>query len=442
MLVAGEIQEQGDEEELVQDDIDDAVAQGADTAIEEDAAPELSIPSPTPPTSLPQQSHDLPSTSQVQHTPPQSPLPQSQPPPQAYPQAADFPMSLLHEALNACAALTRRLERGNKVKVLKLRRLKKVGTSQRIESSDDNEMEDASNQGRMEDVLMVDKEDKKKTDESIDAGDDQVKGRQADIYKIDMDHVSKVLSMQEDKPNVQEVVDVDTTAKLITEVVTAAKESTAKTPNDTKSKDKGKGIMVEEPKPMKKKQQVEIDKEYARKLHEELNQEIDWDVAIDHVKQKAKDDPYVKRYQHLEHDKVAQALEITKLKRRVKRLERGNKVKVLKLRRLKKVGTSQRIESSDDNEMEDASNQGRMEDVLMVDKEDKKKTDESMDAGDDQVKGRQADIYKIDMDHVSKVLSMQEDKPNVQEVVDVDTTAKLITEVVTAASTIIVAAEP
>nr|GFA24341.1 hypothetical protein [Tanacetum cinerariifolium] len=89
MLVAGEIQEQGDEEELVQDDIDDAVAQGADTAIEEDAAPELSIPSPTPPTSLPQQSHDLPSTSQVQHTPPQSPLPQSQPPPQAYPQAAD-----------------------------------------------------------------------------------------------------------------------------------------------------------------------------------------------------------------------------------------------------------------------------------------------------------------------------------------------------------------
>nr|GEV39013.1 reverse transcriptase domain-containing protein [Tanacetum cinerariifolium] len=86
-----------------------------------------------------------------------------------------------------------------------------------------------------------------------------------------------------------------------------------------------------------------------------------------------------RRVEHLEYDKVAQALEITKLKRRVKQLERGNKVKVLKLRRLKK--------------------------------------------------GRQAEIYKIDIDHASKVLSMQEDKPEVQEVVDVVTTVKLITEI-------------
>nr|GFA80019.1 hypothetical protein [Tanacetum cinerariifolium] len=146
--------------------------------------------------------------------------------------------------------------------------------------------------------------------------------------------------MQEDEPKIQEAVEVVTTAKLITEVVAAIsetisddavvqadvpaapvnaaaimttvapvkllsllpdkeeelrrkevvirdpeEESTAKTPAETKSKDKGKGIMVEEPKPMKKKQQVEMDKEYARKLHEEINQDIDWDVAIDHVKQ-------------------------------------------------------------------------------------------------------------------------------------------------------------
>nr|GFA67653.1 hypothetical protein [Tanacetum cinerariifolium] len=74
-------------------------------------------------------------------------------------------------------------------------------------------------------------------------------------------------------------------------------ESTVIIPIDTKSKDKGKGIMVEEPKPLKKKQQVEIEEEYARKLHEELNKDIKWNVAIDHVKQKAKEDPYVKRYQ-------------------------------------------------------------------------------------------------------------------------------------------------
>nr|GEZ05816.1 hypothetical protein [Tanacetum cinerariifolium] len=154
-----------------------------------------------------------------------------------------------------------------------------------------------------------------KAEDAQVAGDKQVKGRQAEIYQIDIDHASKVLSSQEDKLEVQEVVEVVTTAKLITEVVvvvvsesvsaasvtiaavpaaniTAApvrvatastrrrkevvirdpeEESTTKKPAETKSKDKGKGIMVEEPKPMKKKQQVEMDKAYARKLHEELN---------------------------------------------------------------------------------------------------------------------------------------------------------------------------
>nr|GEZ67900.1 hypothetical protein [Tanacetum cinerariifolium] len=223
-------------EEQVQDNVDDA-AQEAATTVSGDDVQDQSIPSPTPPTPPPQQSQDLPSTSQL-------------------------------------------------------------------------------------------------------AGDEQVKGRQAEIYQIDMDHASKVLSMQEDEPEVQEVVDVVTTAKLITKVVAAVSESvpaasatiaaipaatitaalvrvaaastrrrkrvvirdlkeelTEKIPAKTKSKDKGKGIMVEEPKPIKKKQQVEMDEEYARKLHEELNQDIDWSVAIDHVKQKAKEDSYVQRYQ-------------------------------------------------------------------------------------------------------------------------------------------------
>nr|GFA90556.1 hypothetical protein [Tanacetum cinerariifolium] len=147
-----------------------------------------------------------------------------------------------------------------------------------------------------------------------------------------------------------------------------------------------------------------------------------------------------RRAEHLEYDKVAQALEITKLKRRVKKLEKGSIVKVLKLRGLQKVGTSQRIDTSEDTMMEDASNQGSMiddldkDDVfdLMDDKGEEKKEDE---VKDDQVKGRQAEIHQIDMNHASKVLSMQEDEPpKVQEVVDVVTTAKLITKVVTAAS--------
>nr|GFD53289.1 hypothetical protein [Tanacetum cinerariifolium] len=61
-----------------------------------------------------------------------------------------------------------------------------------------------------------------------------------------------------------------------------------------------------------------------------------------------------RRVENLEHDKAAQKLEIFKLKARVKRLERVNKVKSSKLRRLRKVWASGRIESSDD--MDDVFN--------------------------------------------------------------------------------------
>nr|GFC89411.1 hypothetical protein [Tanacetum cinerariifolium] len=57
-------------------------------------------------------------------------------------------------------------------------------------------------------------------------------------------------------------------------------------PAETKSKDKGKGILVEKPKPLKKKQQIKQDEQYAKELHAELNKDIDWDEAIDHVKRK------------------------------------------------------------------------------------------------------------------------------------------------------------
>nr|GEX74245.1 hypothetical protein [Tanacetum cinerariifolium] len=110
----------------------------------------------------------------------------------------------------------------------------------------------------------------------------------------------------------------------------------------------------------------------------------------------------VLRVEGLENDKAAQQLEIGKLKARVKKLEKINKVKSSKLRRLKKVGTSQRVESSDD--VDNVFNQGRM-------------------------------IVDMDQDEgIELVLSMQEDDTEVQEVVEVVTTAKLMTKVVTAAA--------
>nr|GFA65281.1 hypothetical protein [Tanacetum cinerariifolium] len=138
----------------------------------------------------------------------------------------------------------------------------------------------------------------------------------------------------------------------------------------------------------------------------------------------------------LETANTAQQLEILKLKARVKKLERLNKVKSSKLRCLKKVGTSQHVESSED--IENVFKQGRInvdmdEGIELVVNQEKNA----------EVKGRhadtQAEIYNIDLDHSSKVLSMQEDT-EVQEAVEVVTTAKLKTKVVTADATQVAAA--
>nr|GFD33345.1 hypothetical protein [Tanacetum cinerariifolium] len=82
------------------------------------------------------------------------------------------------------------------------------GTSQRVDTSDD--------------TLMEDEEIKEVRDNADDA---QVEGRQADIYHIDMDHATKVLSMQEDEPEIQEAVEVVTTTKLIIKVIAAVSET-------------------------------------------------------------------------------------------------------------------------------------------------------------------------------------------------------------------------
>nr|GEX83486.1 hypothetical protein [Tanacetum cinerariifolium] len=250
------------------DVVDSDAAQRDDTIVLRDDAQEPTIPSPTLPTPPPQPPQDLPSTSQVE----------------------------------------------------------KVGTSQRIYTSEDTVMDDASNHGRIIDdldkddvvALMDDKEEDKKEEEAKVIEDDQVQGRQAEsqaeIYKIDLDHALKVLSMQEDEPaEVQEVVDVVTTAKLITEVVTTASETvtvastiiSAVEPQVTAatitaapvrvaatSTRKRKGVVIRDP----KEESTTFSIIPADTKSKDKGKEI-MDTAIDHVKQKAKEDPAVQRYQ-------------------------------------------------------------------------------------------------------------------------------------------------
>ncbi|GJW86130.1 hypothetical protein Tco_0161470 [Tanacetum coccineum] len=69
-----------------------------------------------------------------------------------------------------------------------------------------------------------------------------------------------------------------------------------------------------------------------------------------------------KKVLDLEKAKTAQDSEIVSLKKKVKKLERRNKSRTLGLKRLRKVGSTRRIESSDEaslGDQEDASKHGR-----------------------------------------------------------------------------------
>nr|GEV37678.1 hypothetical protein [Tanacetum cinerariifolium] len=156
---------------------------------------------------------------------------------------------------------------------------------------------------------------------NVDAG--KQAGSQAQIYQIDLVNADKVLSTRDDElepSELKEVVEVVTTAKLMTKVVTATsatitaattpinaatittapsattrrKEVVIRDPEETatpsiiihsepKSKDKGKGIMVEEPKPLKKQSQIEQDEAYVKELEAELNKYINLDDVIKQV---------------------------------------------------------------------------------------------------------------------------------------------------------------
>nr|GFA45729.1 hypothetical protein [Tanacetum cinerariifolium] len=278
-------------------------------------------------------------------TPPSPPfpsipsLPPHQPPYLPQPQDAEGSSLLFWQVLDRCSALARRvegLEHDKAVQQLEIVKLKA-----RVKKLEKINMVKSSKLRRL------------KKDEGIELVADQEKdakfegrhaGKHAEIYNINLDHSSKVLSMQEDDTEVQEAVEIVTTTKLMTEVVTAAatqvvaagtpipaakptpipaakpkilnitaapavstrRRKRVELPFDTpaktsKVKDKGKGILIEAPKPMKKKDQIEMDAEYARKLQEEINKEhektyknIDLNAALDHVQ--SKEPQYIKRY--------------------------------------------------------------------------------------------------------------------------------------------------
>nr|GFB27740.1 hypothetical protein [Tanacetum cinerariifolium] len=234
---------------------DDVVQENVTEEIADDVAQPTS---PLPPSPI------IPST-----LPHQSPSP---PPPQAA------------EEILKLKARVKKLERLNKVKSSKLGRLKKVGTSQRVESSED---EDTEVQEAVEVVTTA-----KLITEVVTAAATQVAAASTPIPAAK----PKVLKIAAATPA------VSTRRRKGVVIQDPKEELHIDTPTETLTvKDKGKGILIEDPKPIKKKDQVEMDAEYARKLQEELNKQheesfknIDWNAAFNHVQ--AKETQYIKRY--------------------------------------------------------------------------------------------------------------------------------------------------
>nr|GEV02612.1 putative ribonuclease H-like domain-containing protein [Tanacetum cinerariifolium] len=269
MLIEQEIEEEGDADEHIKEVTTGNDAQGDASAAHEEVhtvSQEPSIPSPTPPTSQPQPPQDVPSTSQVHQTPPQSPQ----------------------------GRMIAEMDKDGDVVLMD-------------EKEEDKKVEEA------------------KVDESAQVQERQVES-QAEIYKIDMDHANKVLSMQVDETEpteVQEVVDVVTTAKLITEVVTAASETVTaasaiipttepQVPAATLTAAPAKvAAAPKEPKPLK-------------------NKDIDWDEVIDHLKRKAKEDPATKEQFEEEENRALQKINETPAERAAKRRKLDEEVEDLK----------------------------------------------------------------------------------------------------------------
>nr|GEV76545.1 hypothetical protein [Tanacetum cinerariifolium] len=271
-------------------DVEDAAEDEND---DNEVSAEPTPPSPTPPPS-PAQEH-IPSPPQAESAQPSSP-PQQQSPSQT----AAIPMTLLNQLLETCATLTKQvanLEQDKVAQAIKITKLKKrrmhpnrEGGIAKLDADEDVTLEkvnpevtmNADVQGRLEES-------------------------QAKVYHLDLQHAKKVHSMQDtneaEPAEVEEVIKVVIDSKLMTEAATASVIMHTK----DKSKDKGKGILIAEPKPLKRQAQIEQDEAFARELEVELNANIKWDDVMDQVKRKEKQDDTVMRYQALKRKPITES---------------------------------------------------------------------------------------------------------------------------------------
>ncbi|GJU69485.1 hypothetical protein Tco_1255744 [Tanacetum coccineum] len=175
----------------------------------------------------------------------------------------------------------KKLEQKKRLRTHKLKRLRKVGATARVDSSDDESLgEDASKQGRIDaideddDITLVSVH-----DVNVSAGEEEVV-EVINTTKLIIDAAQ--VSAAGDKVSAAGAtttisVATTTTATTVDEITLAQalqELKSTKPKGKSQSQDKGKGIMIEEPvKKLSKKDQLKLDEEIALKLQEEIDEE-------------------------------------------------------------------------------------------------------------------------------------------------------------------------
>ncbi|GJV72204.1 hypothetical protein Tco_1492199 [Tanacetum coccineum] len=175
----------------------------------------------------------------------------------------------------------KKLEKKRSSRTHKLKRLYKVGLSTRVESSGDEESlgEDASKQGRInaidadDDITLVSvQDDANKEMFDVDALNVSTVGTATTVSAAttatdddgEITLAQALIEMKSTKPKVKGIVfqEPSTTTTITTTIS-----------SQLSSQDKGKGIMMEPKKPIKKKDQISFDEETALKLQAEFDEE-------------------------------------------------------------------------------------------------------------------------------------------------------------------------
>ncbi|GKC64731.1 hypothetical protein Tco_1097329 [Tanacetum coccineum] len=191
-----------------------------------------------------------------------------------------------------------KLKKRRKFRTIGLKRLEKVGAARRIKSSNDSlgALEDASKQGRriedidanaevFVDVTTIEKDDQSTKIDDSTAGeavttagvDDSTAGEAVTTASVE-DSAAPIISTTVEETLAQTLMEIKAAKPKAKGIVFHDQEEqvTLSTVSVTQPsiKDKGKGIMQEPERPLKRKDQVAIDEDLARNIQAQLDAEI------------------------------------------------------------------------------------------------------------------------------------------------------------------------